>query len=223
MKHLLILMMVIFCFNTLAALENQNKTWLGIFGKKKLQDHDFSVWQEIQYRYDFEQGGMQQLLTRLGLLKSLNNSHEVGLIMGYIQTRASNVGAVDSKEYRPTLQHVYNTALDEHKLTFRSRLEWRDEEDRETNSIRYRLQNSYRYQISPTYSLLFWEEPFLNLSGEKWVGNRLVERNRLFIGMRLDQGTDHRFEIGYMNQYVPKKFANRTDVSEHVLVGYFFF
>lgn len=223
MKKIIISFLFIFSFNTLASYENQNKTWIGIFGKKKLQDHDFSIWQEIQYRYDFEQGGMQQLLTRFGLLKSLNESHEVGVIMGYIQTRGTKVGAVDTKEYRPTLQHVYNTAFDEHKLLFRSRLEWRDEEDRGTNSIRYRLQNSYRYQLNPMYSMLVWEEPFLNLSGEKWVGNRLIERNRLFLGVRVDHSTDHRFEIGYMNQYVPKKFANKTDVSEHVLVGYFFF
>jgi hypothetical protein len=204
--------LLIFSMNSMASLDNQNKTWLGIFAKKKLQHYDYSFWQELQYRYDHEEGGMEQILTRFGLLKNLSDSHELGVMIAYIQTG-------NTREYRPTLQHVYNTASDQHKFLFRSRLEWRDQEENPANSIRYRLMNSYRYQWNPTYSVLIWDEPFINLTQEKWTGNRTLERNRLFLGVRIDQ-SDERFEIGYMNQYVPRK---DQDISEHILVGYFFF
>lgn len=212
MNRLLFSLLFLVSFNSFGALDNQTKSWLGLFSKKKFETRDLSFWQEIQYRYSLDGGENQQILTRFGLLKNVNEAHEIGLIMGYIQT--GNI-----KEYRPTLQHTYSTLFENHKFLLRSRLEWRDQEDNADNSIRYRLMNSYRYQLTPLYSLLVWDEPFLNLTKEEWTGDRWIERNRLFLGIRIDQ-KDHRFEVGYMNQFVPR---NDKDVSEHILVAYFFF
>jgi hypothetical protein len=207
----LILLLSFFQITTWAA-PDESRLWAGFFIKKNLQPLQTSFWGEVQYRYNFESGGMQQLLTRFGVLKSLAPGHEVGALMGLIQTGIQ-------VEYRPTLQHIYHFDHDQHKFLFRSRLEWRDLENNPKNSMRYRLMNSYRYQLNPVYSVLLWDEPFINLTREDWSGERTIERNRLFAGIRMDFA-EYRLELGYLNQFIPRK---NHDTSEHVLVGYIFF
>jgi hypothetical protein len=66
---------------------------------------------------------------------------------------------------------------------------------------------------------MIWSEPFVNVTREAWTGDRFLERHRLFIGTRWDF-PDYRWEVGYLNQYIPR---TNIDVSEHSLVVYLFF
>ncbi len=212
MRIIIPLIFSVLSIHSVFAVDNQAKTWLGIFGKKAVTT-DLSFWHELQLRYDLESTTMQQLLTRFGLLKSFTANHEAGLIMGYIQT-----GSV--KEYRPTLQHTYSLNLDEKsRMGFRSRLEWRSIENDTDHSMRYRLQPSFRYPITEKVYFLTWNEFFLNLSRETWTGNRIFERNRFFIGTRIE-GLSDRIEFGYMNQYIPR---DTQITSEHIITLYYFY
>ncbi len=193
------------------AVENETHTWFGLFGKKSLAPQ-YSLWQELQLRYTNEEGSMQQILTRFGVLRTLNSRHEVGAIMGYVQTGLS-------REYRPTLQHIYTAGGGEHNMLFRSRLEWRDLENNDQNSIRYRLQALYRNQFTADKALILWEEPFFNLIETNWNGNHSFERNRAFAGIRSDYEA-HKIDVGYLNQYIPRQGRN---VSEHTLVLYLYY
>ena len=60
---------------------------------------------------------------------------------------------------------------------------------------------------------------FLNITNESWTGNRTFERNRAFIGTR-SKLNELSYEIGYMNQYVPRK---ELSTMEHILTLYLFF
>ena len=189
-----------------------SRNWLGVFGKKNIAQ-DVSFWEEVQFRYDLNEGQMQQTLVRFGLLKNVTPKQEIGALMGFIQTGIT-------KEYRPTFQHMYNTSIeDELHFNLRSRLEFRDVEDVEANSIRYRLLASARKKISSRLSPLIWDELFVNLTNEDWTGDRTFERNRFFAGIRVDESYG-RWEVGYLNQFVPRK---NQDTLEHVLVLYFFY
>ncbi len=67
------------------ATSEESRAWLGLFGKKPLSETQ-SFWHEAQFRYDLGRSTMQQLLARAGFLQTIGSSHEVGWILGYIQS-----------------------------------------------------------------------------------------------------------------------------------------
>lgn len=191
---------------------HKSRTWFGLFAKKSMNEA-ISSWQEVQLRYDLNQGQMQQTLMRFGLLKKLNEKHEAGLLMAFIQS-----GLI--KEYRPTLQHLFSNSHDDSFFfNLRSRLEFRDIENDDANSVRYRLMVNTRKKVSATLSAVVWDEGFFNVSNETWTGDTTFERNRLFLGLRIDQSYG-RWEVGYLNQYIPRQERN---TQEHILSASFFY
>jgi len=202
---------------TFATERSEQRIWLGLVAKKKITEH-YNLWAETQLRYDETHQTMNQTLNRFGLLRSLNEHHEVGLLFAFIQTGLM-------KEYRPALQYLYQNNGIINSFSIRNRLEGREIEDSKTisgseaDSLRFRTQFRWSQTLNSIYDLVFWDEPFLNLTHEKWTGNRLIERNRLFLGTRIKSEHIH-FEVGYMNQYIPR---NDVSMHEHTLVSYIFF
>jgi hypothetical protein len=205
-KFSILLIHLIFISSTLAS-KDENKAWLGLMGKKPIYDGQYALWHELQLRYDFERGEMGQFLVRFGLLRPINEQHELGVLMGHIEYGTN-------KEYRPTLQHLYNVKFSDYIYALRSRLEWRDLENNSNNSVRLRSMSNFRWLFANKMELSVWDEIFVNLTREDWTGNRLIERNRLFFGIRHDQ-PGIVFEYGYLNQYIPRK---NLDTVEHALV-----
>ena len=186
-------------------------SWFGLFQKRSITP-ETSLWTEVQLRYNHDTGSMGQTLFRFGGLRKLNGLHEVGLIMGYIQTDLL-------KEYRPTLQHGYQfNRIGDLALSTRTRLELRKLEDNPEESIRFRPMIRGQYSINETLHLVAWNELFINFTEEQWTGNRTIERNRFFTGLRLPY-MDMNFEIGYLNQFIPRQ----KDVTEHIFILYFFY
>lgn len=83
LKLTLVFLLTAACHQALAA-KDQNGMWVGTFAKKAIA-LQYSLWAEAQMRYSFDQGGMGQTLYRTGALKSLNPSHELGLLYGFVQ------------------------------------------------------------------------------------------------------------------------------------------
>lgn len=199
-------------FTLEASTFSQERSWFGLFGKKEFTEKNF-IHSETQLRYDLNSPTMQQTLFRFGVLHQINANHEIGLLAGYIQ-----LGLL--KEYRPTLQYTYfSDSFDSYSFSLRNRLETRFMEEQSETSIRYRLAMRGQKKVSDQLTLVVWDEPFINFTKEDWTGERTMERNRLFIGPRISWEKLN-FEVGYMNQYIPRKNRN---VMEHVLVGYIFF
>ena len=150
---------------------------------------------------------MDQTVIRAGVLRKLNDNHEVGLLFGYVQSNLT-------KEYRPTLQHIYQDSFFEKtSFTFRSRLEFRDIEDNDKNSLRYRLMTRVVKPINDQFDFATSDEIFVNLTKEDWTGNRVFDRNRFFVGV-VRKYENLSLETGYMNQYVPRD----RDTWNHLLV-----
>lgn len=203
---------LLFISPTYASSSNNHRQWVGVFNKKPIKEN-YSFWQEYQWRYNGDLGRTQQMLFRFGVLKQLTPSHEVGFILGLIET-----GAL--QEVRPTFQHIYmHNFNEENILSLRSRLEYRDIEKNSDQSVRYRISAGLRHILDSRYSILMSNELFINLTREQWTGDRAIERNRLFSGLRIDESYG-RWEVGYLYQYAPRR---TTSVQEHVAVVYFYF
>ena len=207
------------CFylgQTFARESSEQRVWLGLFAKKKMTEH-FDLWVETQLRHDENHQTMNQTLNRFGLLRGLNDNHEVGVLFAFVQTGLM-------KEYRPALQYLYKNNSPINSFSIRNRLEGRDIEDSKTiaeseaDSLRFRSQIRWAHTLSPQYDLVLWDEPFINLTHENWTGNRFFERNRSFLGTRIKFENIH-FEVGYMNQYIPR---NAVSMHEHTLILYIF-
>jgi hypothetical protein len=207
MKSILILFVFFFCTNSFANNRSFDRTWLGLFNKKKMAN-DFSIWTEAQARMDNDRFNNQQLILRAGVLKSLDLKNEVGLIYGHIQTD-------QLREHRPTFQFSHTfLKTDSSAFSLRNRIEYRKLENQKASSGRYR--GLLRFQCG---QLIVWDEPFLTFTSEDWTGNRVFERNRFFAGRNLNF-QDVNLEFGYLNQFVPR--TNRT-TTEHILVLYIFY
>ncbi len=209
--------LTIFIFLTLISVSqafgdvrSEQRLWLGVFSKKKITEN-YLFWAEAQLRYDQTHQTMNQTMNRFGLLRNLNQNHEIGWLFSFIQTGMT-------KEYRPTLQHIYSDNRPLNNFSLRTRLEGRDIEDSDANSLRLRSQVRLAHTLNPTYDLVVWDEAFVNLTHEQWTGNHAIDRNRFFLGTR-GKYEQIIFEIGYMNQYIPR---NTLSLSEHALLLYLF-
>ena len=99
------------------------------------------------------------------------------------------------------------------KLSSRSRLEARFFEDvsEDSSRFRYLLRLDYKRYV-------IWDEVFINLKKDELTGNRVVDRNRFFIGLK-SKIFNSKIEYGYLNQYIPR---GDVDTIEHLLVAYLF-
>jgi len=212
MKYLFLVFFVFVSISkTFADSREEQRTWLGLFMRKKMTT-DYDLWAETQLRHDESHQTMNQTLNRFGVLKNLSEHHEIGFLFAYVQSATA-------KEYRPTLQYVYKNNGELNSFSMRNRLEGRDIEKNYANSMRFRSQIRLAHVLNPKYDLVIWDEPFVNLTHEQWTGNHIFERNRAFLGTRV-KFENISFEVGYMNQFVPKEPHN---VTEHILTTYFFF
>lgn len=199
-------------FSSFADTRTLDRTWLGLFGKNPLSENLF-IWNEIQPRLDNDRMTLQQLMIRPGLLYRIDEKLEAGILYGFIQTG-------NQKEHRPTLQlNQIFSKNSGHVFSLRNRLEFRQREELEAQSIRYRSAFRFQHNLENRKSLIAWDEPFFNFTREDWTGQRFFERNRIFLGMGFEF-LKMRLEAGYMNQYTPR---TDRDVSEHILTAYFFY
>lgn len=203
----------LFLFNSYA-VESRGGAWLGTFTDTSISK-SFSVWAETQLRYSFYIGGMGQTLYRLGFLqKNLGEKHQLGYLYAFIQTSII-------KEHRFTFQHVmkYGKFIGQ-SFAHRMRIEGRFPEKVIKNSVRLRYLIRADQQTDSKFKFVFWDELFINLTREFWTGNRSINANRLFVGLKRGIGEGNRVEFGYLNQFIPR---NKIKVMQHLFVFYYFY
>lgn len=194
--------------------EDSYDFWFGTFSTKPISKK-YSLWTEAQLRFDLEQNQMQQTLYRTGLLYSLTDTQNIGLLYAFIQTG-------DLSEHRLALQHIKNFGVYlSGNFSHRIRFEARRFENLGFGAerIRYLL----RYQAVTNTSLIpvIWDEIFINSRKEELTGNRYLDRNRLFLGFRKNfKESNTALEFGYLNQLVPRESST---LMEHILVAYLVF
>ena len=185
-----------------AETQNTSGAWWGTFLNTNLKN-DFNFWAETQLRYNSSKGQLGQILYRTGILQTLNKNHNIGYLYGFIQSPIS-------REHRLALQHSMKYSQ---SFSHRVRLEFRDLEDNDDEAYRFRYLVRYSKE-----KLLIWNELFLNLKKTSWNGNKLTDRNRLFIGTH-KKNEKFSYDIGYLNQFVDRGVKNY----QHQLVIYLFF
>ena len=206
----------LFISNSSFALENNKSSWLGTFANIKLTEK-FNYWIETQVRYNLDLGNTAQVLYRTGVLQKMSETQGLGYLYAFIQSG-------NAKEHRLTLQHTQNYGnFSEVKLSHRARLESRfledDVQSYDTGArVRYLLRAEKLH--SHHYAFVIWDEVFINLNKTSWNGNDHLDRNRFFIGVKKGFLNSNHFEIGYLNQFVPR---DSGDISEHIATFYFFF
>lgn len=194
--------------------ENSNDFWFGTFSTKPITKK-YSLWTEAQLRFDLDQNQMQQTLYRTGLLYSLNNTQNIGLLYAFIQTGSLN-------EHRLAFQHTmfFGNYLGG-RLSHRLRLEARRFEDLGFGAERLRYLLRYEANTEDNLKPLIWDELFINSRKEELTGNKYIDRNRLFLGFRKNfKENNTALEFGYLNQLVPMESST---LMEHVLVAYLMF
>ena len=207
MHKFLIILLTLLKLSVSFATHNRAASWFGTFAQKDITDN-FLIWAETQFRYNLELGKNQQILYRPGILHKINEHHQLGYLFAYIQSDSL-------KEHRFALQHIqkYGNFFNA-DFSARSRLEARFIEDNSDDAARF------RYLLRAEGSCwVTWEEIFLNLTDDNWTGNRVVDRNRFFLGLK-HFVSDIRVEYGYLNQYIPRA---TNDVMEHIFTVYLFF
>lgn len=212
LRLVLFFILLIFSLRVFAHQSSED-SWGGFFLKKDLAP-SYSLWTEMQLRYDISDSTMEQTLLRFGLLKKISAQHELGVLLAFVQTDSR-------KEHRFALQHVqkYGSLIGA-KLSHRARLEFRNFENIGGGSGRFRYLLRAENQSFKSFKPVFWNELFLNLERGPFTGNRHFERNRIFLGIRKVFKDDLALEFGYLNQYVPR---SGEDSMEHILfVGMFF-
>lgn len=207
MKYFFALLLTISTLPLLAAQKDTPGAWFGLFHRKDINEK-FSMWGDYQLRYTMEKGEMQQTLFRFGPLWRFSKNQELGLMYGFVEFGV--------KEYRTTAHHLIHVSP---RLLLRSRLEYRNLENNDDDSLRFRYLIRYITPFRGSTSFLIWEEPFLNFTSDKWTGNRTFDRNRFFLGFRFP-ALGMEMEAGYMNQFIPR--SNR-DTMEHLALLYVFY
>lgn len=214
MNYKKIITLLLLSFSSVSfATETTNNWWLGTFARKKLTEH-FTGHLETQIRNSFEDGQVGQILYRTGVLykPNLESSQYFGFLYGIIQTGTP-------VERRYAFEHGIHYINDGvNTLGHRIRFEGRDLSGGSNDSFRFRYLLRYSKQFNKLSGII-WDEAFINVTDEEDRNQERLERNRLFLGLGF-KAFNTRFEVGYLNQFVPRK---TQDTMEHIATVYWFF
>ncbi len=172
-------------------------------------DEKIFLFTEFQLRYGLDYGLTKQSVFRAGPIYQFNDTHEVGLLYGFIAT-----GAVKEHRYTQQIQSRWTDLF-----TTRLRLEERELEGRNQWNLRTRLLLRWQQVLFGQTSLVVWDELFLLLNNPAWTYKQFYDRNRLFVGLRTPLLAKLNGEFGYLHQQV----NGNVDLNEHIIAFYFYF
>jgi hypothetical protein len=194
--------------------------WLIYFGNKKIN----SKWNwhhEVQYRNYNAIGDLEQLLLRTGIGLNLTEGNN-NLLFGYGYILSENyVADFDEKfsihEHRIFQQFITRQHFGRFNLQHRYRFEQRFIEDFFRLRFRYFLSLNiplnHREMVDNTWYASTYNEIFLNTRE-----GRVFDRNRLYLGIGYRLNKTFRFELGYMNQFLPN--GNRDQINMIVFASF---
>ena len=185
--------------------------WLIYIGNKKLSQK-WNLHNEIQYRNYNAVGDLEQLLFRVGLGYTFNESkNNVLLGYGYILSENyldNNTEKVSVSEHRIFQQFTSKQKIGIVSLNHRYRFEQRFVQSDFRMRLRYFLGLNIPLTKKENNKLYFsaYNEIFLNTEPA------VFDRNRLYggIGYRINKNV--RLEAGYMNQFFEKNSSDQLNI-----------
>lgn len=229
LKKLVVVLLLIYgnCFSQ-KIVQNQ-RVWFSYTGQYKVSEKwGYDI--EAQFRLDNQLQQNLQNAFKIGGIYFLSPNEN--LIGGYALVNAFNTSL--GKFYRENRfweQYQFNKKWNNNKntITHRFRLEQRWVEHLanvvdESNSANYL--NRFRYLNRNLFHLanlrsgneeiyaVVQDEVFLIL-GENKINSKLIDQNRVMIGLGLNYNNNIRLELGYMNQFTTSNSGN--NVMSHVV------
>ena len=176
----------------------------------------FRWWLDIQPRFLEDVSGLQQGLLRPGVGYVLGERTTVWL--GYARIRTASESGPTSHENRIWQQFWWKPRIGDVALQSRTRLEQRFLDTGARTGWRFRqfVKASWNLQPQSRYSLVGYEEVFVDLNDTDFGQSTGFSQNRLFagLGMGLDGGGRARLEVGYLNQF---SSGTTIDTMNHLL------
>lgn len=163
-------------------------------------------WLEGQGRL-FEDGDrLGQSILRPGLGYALTERATVWLGYGWIFNSPAGAGTDDIDEHRIWQQLTWSKPFEVGMLSTRSRLEQRLVEGGDDTGWRFRqlVKFIFPFDFEPRFSLVGWDEIFVNINHTDWGARDGLDQNRGFVGLgwNFDRASHFRTEIGYLNQFI---------------------
>lgn len=185
--------------------------WLIYIGNKKLSQK-WNLHNEVQYRNYNTIGDLEQLLLRVGLGYTFNESkNNVLLGYGYILSENyldNNTDKVSVNEHRIFQQFTSKQKIGIVSLNHRYRFEQRFVQSDFKMRLRYFLGLNIPLTKKENNKLYFsaYNEIFLNTEPA------VFDRNRLYGGIGFRINKNIRLEAGYMNQFFEKNSSDQLNI-----------
>lgn len=185
--------------------------WLIYIGNKKLSQK-WNLHNEVQYRNYNTIGDLEQLLLRVGLGYTFNESKNNALLgYGYILSENyldNNTDKVSVNEQRIFQQFTSKQKIGIVSLNHRYRFEQRFVQSDFKMRLRYFLGLNIPLTKKENNKLYFsaYNEIFLNTEPA------VFDRNRLYGGIGYRINKNIRLEAGYMNQFFEKNSSDQLNI-----------
>ena len=234
MSRLFVLLSVLTASASSAAAQTVDDAgmWFAAFGNGTLQDADgcdtrYRWWFDSHYRLFDDAGGYGQSIIRPGLGVEVADDQVLWAGYAWIRTesrvRVGNVGTMQVDEHRGWEQWTWAPSAGDWRFLHRSRFEQRWVETGNDVGLRFRQLARAQRLLPGTdgWSLVAWDEVFLNFNDTDWGAESGYDQNRAFLGVGLQdfplKGV--RGEVGYLNQHLDRS----TDRMNHILSFNVFF
>lgn len=195
-----------------AETEEDGRGWLSLYMQGKLFATDAYWSMDTHLRWRDEGQHFDQLILRPALFYKLNPQTSVWVGYDSIMTHPAGGSAFRENRVWQQLQHQFDEVAG-FTFTSRSRLEQRKREDFSDQS--YRLRQMLRVTRPsgwhPGLSWLVYDELFINLNQTDWGVQRGIDQNRLFVGVNWTLSHVANVDVGYLNQYINTRHADREN------------
>ncbi|MBL7664494.1 MAG: DUF2490 domain-containing protein [Bacteriovoracaceae bacterium] len=214
LHYLSILFLLIFSVNLSAKEQIDTEMyWLGININKPLTDKN-DLLTELRLRQREGHYNMHQAFTRFSVGHALNNRWNLRLGTDAIANYA-NTSSAPTYEYRlwPGIRYTYNA--EKFRFISFTRYEFRKRESVDDHGERLRMFFRFQHPNLSGYRFFYLSnEFFFNINHSQWGDDHAFDRNRFAIGLALPYDEEHRLEIEYMNEYIPRTQNTRYN---HIL------
>lgn len=224
MKCFIIGISLILSLNAIAQVEESKLgNWLMYFYNVDLEDSDFGVQGDFQYRNWNTLGDLEQLLLRSGVTYR-PKGEPILFTLGYANITTGTPGESSSTVNE---NRIYQEALINHKILkrvhlahrFRYEQRWVDNQDFRTR-LRYNLfiniALNAKELVPKTYYVAFYNELFMNGERTNGITNvELFDRNRTYLGLGYVLTQSTRLQFGIMRQETEAWTKNQLQISLH--------
>lgn len=199
--------------------------WTALFSQGQLGEDPNGKWRwwfDGHARFFDDTEGFGQSIVRPGVGYAISDNATVWAGYGWIRT-APGSGS-DFDENRIWQQITWSKNCEPIRFGLRSRLEQRFLETGDDTGWRFRQFFRVWHTLPeyPRFSLVAWDEVFLNLNDTDYGARTGLDQNRVFAGFGWTKTPDSklRTEIGYMNQFI--NASSGPDRSNHLVAVNFF-